>query len=332
LRVVVIGATGHIGTYLVPRLVAAGHDVVALSRNERAPYRYHPAFDAVELISVDRNAEDTAGTFAKRVRELRADVVVDLICFSTSSAAQLSEALRGSPTFLAHCGTLWVHGPAVTVPILESAPRRPLEPYGAAKAEIERLLLGEHRQGNLRVCVLHPGHIVGPGWRPVNPAGNLSLEVFSRLARGEELCLPHVGLETLHHVHADDVAQAFMLALEQPNVSAGEAFHVVSSHALTFRGYAEAVGSWFGRSAKLVYLPFDAWREGVAEEDAQMTWTHLSHSPSASIEKAQHLLGYAPRYSSLEAVHEALAWLMAHGELDVGSASLAPLPTIALQR
>ena len=31
-RVVVIGATGHIGTYLVPRLVMAGHDVVAVSR------------------------------------------------------------------------------------------------------------------------------------------------------------------------------------------------------------------------------------------------------------------------------------------------------------
>ena len=34
-RVVVIGATGHIGTYLVPRLVRAGHEVVAISRGER---------------------------------------------------------------------------------------------------------------------------------------------------------------------------------------------------------------------------------------------------------------------------------------------------------
>jgi uncharacterized protein YbjT (DUF2867 family) len=34
-RVVVIGATGHIGTYLVPRLVRAGHDVIALSRGTR---------------------------------------------------------------------------------------------------------------------------------------------------------------------------------------------------------------------------------------------------------------------------------------------------------
>ncbi|HEY3880184.1 MAG TPA: NAD-dependent epimerase/dehydratase family protein [Trebonia sp.] len=38
-RVVVIGATGHIGTYLVPRLVDRGHEVIAISRGARGPYR-----------------------------------------------------------------------------------------------------------------------------------------------------------------------------------------------------------------------------------------------------------------------------------------------------
>jgi nucleoside-diphosphate-sugar epimerase len=34
-RVVVIGATGHIGSYLVPRLVRGGHEVLAMSRGTR---------------------------------------------------------------------------------------------------------------------------------------------------------------------------------------------------------------------------------------------------------------------------------------------------------
>ena len=41
-RVVVIGATGHIGTYLVPRLVDGGHEVIAVSRGSRGPYRDGP--------------------------------------------------------------------------------------------------------------------------------------------------------------------------------------------------------------------------------------------------------------------------------------------------
>ena len=35
MRIVIIGATGHVGTFLVPRLVAAGHAVVTVSRGRR---------------------------------------------------------------------------------------------------------------------------------------------------------------------------------------------------------------------------------------------------------------------------------------------------------
>src|SRR5580693_10198577 len=80
-RVVVIGATGHIGTYLVPRLVDGGHEVVAVSRGTRGPYRDSPQWDAVTTITADRDAHDAAGVFGARMAELRPDVVIDLICF-----------------------------------------------------------------------------------------------------------------------------------------------------------------------------------------------------------------------------------------------------------
>ena len=43
MRVIVVGATGHIGSFLVPRLVAEGHEVIAISRGERKPYVDDPA-------------------------------------------------------------------------------------------------------------------------------------------------------------------------------------------------------------------------------------------------------------------------------------------------
>jgi hypothetical protein len=39
---------------------------------------------------------------------------------------------------------------------------------------------------------------------------------------------------------------------------------------------------------------------------------------AASIDRARDTLGYAPRYSTLEALHEALAWLVANGQVDIG--------------
>ena len=76
MRVVVIGATGHVGGYLVPRLVDAGHEVTAISRGQRDPYRDDPAWAQVTRVTADRDAEDAAGTFGPRIAALRADLSV----------------------------------------------------------------------------------------------------------------------------------------------------------------------------------------------------------------------------------------------------------------
>jgi nucleoside-diphosphate-sugar epimerase len=312
MRIVVIGGTGHIGSYLVPELVQAGHEVVVLSRGRREPYRASGAWLRVEVQTVDRDAEDAAGTFGARVRELRAEVVIDLICFTEDSARQLGEVLRGEVQHLLHCGTIWVHGPSASVPTREDAPRTPFGEYGIAKAAIERYLL--NRDG-LPATVIHPGHISGPGWTPVNPAGNLNLEVFHTLAQGNELALPNLGLETIQHVHAADVAGVFLAALANRSVAIGESFHAVADGAMTLRGYAEGVARWFGHKADLTFLPWDRWRETVSEQDAAVTLDHIAHSPHCSMEKAARLLGFRPGYSALGATLDAIAWLADNGKI-----------------
>ncbi len=314
MRVIVIGGSGHIGTYLTPRLVRGGYETVVITRNQRPPYHADPAWESVERIKLDRQSEEDSGMFGQRVAQLKPDAVIDLTCYRLESARQLVEALRGTGARLLHCGTIWVHGPAIESPITEEQQRRPFGDYGCRKAAIEAYLLEESRRG-FPVAVLHPGHLVGAGWSPINPAGNFNLAVFADLARGNMVPLPNLGNETVHHVHADDVAQAFVCAIEHWPPAAGESFHVVSPAALTLRGYAETVAGWFGREARLSFLPWEEWRTGVSERDAQVTWDHLAHSPNCSIEKARRLIAYAPRYRSAEAVREAVDAAIASGGL-----------------
>jgi len=316
MRVVVIGGSGHVGSYLVPELVEAGHRVILVSRAKRKPYFEHPAWDDVETVVADREAEDRQGTFGRRVAGLQPDAVVDMICYAPASARLLADALKGRVGHLLHCGTIWVHGPSREVPTEESAPRNPFGEYGIQKAAIEALLLAEARQDGFPVTILHPGHIVGPGWAPVNPAGHFNPSVFARLAHGETLALPNLGMETLHHVHAADVAQAFLAALGNREAAIGEAFHVVSPAALTLRGYAEAMAEWFGQPARLRFLPWGEWKQTVTPEDADQTLDHIAHSPNCSIEKARRILGYQPKFRSLAAVQEAVRWLIEHGRVD----------------
>ncbi len=316
-RVVVIGATGHIGTYLVPRLLDGGHEVVAVSRGGREPYHPNPQWNAVTRVTADRDAEDAAGTFGARIAALRPDVVIDLICFTAPSAGQLVDALRPSRPLLVHCGTIWVHGPALRVPVTEDEPRTAYGEYGTGKAEIEALLHRETLAGGVPAVILHPGHISGPGWHVITPAGNLDPAVWTHLATGQPLALPDRGLGVLHHVHADDVAQAFELALSRP-AAIGASFHVVAGQAMTLRGLAAGVARWFGREPVLDLVDWAEFERRAGAGPAGTTREHTDRSITASIDRARQVLGYAPRYSSLDALHEALTWLVAHDQADVG--------------
>ena len=313
MRVAIIGGTGHIGSYLTPRLVEAGFNVTCVSRGMRLPYRPGPAWQQVRRVELDRSAEESAGRFGEQIAALDAQVVIDLTCYTLESAVQLATALRGRVEHLLHCGTIWVHGHSVEVPTREDMPRVPFGDYGIRKAEIERYLLSAARNNGLPVTILHPGHLVGEGWNPINPQGNFDPSVFSSMVRGESIALPNCGMETVHHVHADDVAQAFVQAALHRTAAIGESFHVVSPAALTLRGYAEGMFSYFNRPVRLHFLPYAEWSKTVTEKSARITWDHIAHSPNCSVEKARRLLGYSPRYSSLRAVEESVAWLQKAG-------------------
>jgi nucleoside-diphosphate-sugar epimerase len=255
---------------------------------------------------IDRSESEGRGIFGEQIKALQGDIVIDLICFTPESAAMLAEALMGEVHHFIHCGTMWVHGYSEQVPTRESQERKPFDEYGINKATIESYLLSTYRQQGFPLTILHPGHITGPGWLPINPAGNLDPEIFIRLAKGKEIILPNLGMETLHHVHADDVAQAFMQTIENRQHSIGESFHIVSEQALTLRGFAMAVAGWYGQEAKLSFKCWEEWEKTVSQRDAELTWDHIAHSPNGSIEKAKQLLNYQPMYTSLQAVQEAI--------------------------
>lgn len=315
MKIVVIGGSGHIGSFLVPRLVMKGHEVTNITRGQSTPYADHPAWLKVQNVELDRCVEEKKGLFGETIADLKCDAIIDFICFTKDSAAQLVEALRGKVRHFLHCGTIWVHGYSVEIPTTEDMPRNPFGDYGINKAEVEEYLLDEARREGFPSTILHPGHIVGPGWWPLNPQGSFNPDIFKSIKRGEPLVLPNSGLETVHHVHADDLAQGFLKALENWSVSVGESFHLTSPKALSLRGYAEAIYSWFGMEPNIEFSSWEELKMKVSSEDAFFIWDHIGHSPCCSIEKAERLLGYRPRYSSLQAVYESLTWMERSGEL-----------------
>ncbi|WP_155335259.1 NAD-dependent epimerase/dehydratase family protein, partial [Acrocarpospora corrugata] len=149
MRIVVVGGSGHIGTYLVPRLVRAGHEVISISRGSRAAYTDAPEWRQVRHVVADREQQDREATFGDTVAGLNPEAVADLVCFTLESATALVERLRGEIGHLLHCGSIWRYGPSHALPISETTGTAPVGEYGIQKDRIARMLKEETADGGL---------------------------------------------------------------------------------------------------------------------------------------------------------------------------------------
>ena len=95
-------------------------------------------------------------------------------------------------------------------------------------------------------------------------------------------------------------------------------FHVVSEQAMTLRGLAAGVAGWFGREPVIDLVDWAEFERLVGADHAEATREHVGRGIAASIDRAREVLGYRPRYSSLDALRESLRWLAANGQVDIG--------------
>jgi nucleoside-diphosphate-sugar epimerase len=316
MKAVVIGATGHTGSYMVPALVRRGYEVVAISRGGRQAYTKDSSeWKSVQSVTADRKTLEASGSFGRFVISFNPDVICDLICYTMPQAMQMAEAAAGNVRHLIQIGSIWAYGYAVSQPTRESDKKNPLDDYGRNKGLIEDYLCGLTKLNKLTATVIHPGHISGRGWAPINPQGNTDMEVFRKIKRGEEIILPDNGLWTLHHVHAEDIAALTLACIDNYSDSAGEAFNSVCETNLTLRGYTESVYRFFGQSPAIRYESWQTLKPKLDNNQAAITQDHMDKSPCCSMEKARRTLGFVPRYSSLQTVLDSISWLEQNGGL-----------------
>ena len=301
-KAVIIGGRGKIGSYLVPLLVEAGYAVISVSRGKTEPYVKHDAWNKVETVLLDRKQPG----FEDAIAALCPDIVVDMICFTDADMRALITKLQGKVQHYIAIGSMWMHGHSTVVPVMEHECRAPLGEYGIQKSAMDYTVAELYASCGFPGTVVHPGHIVCPGDVPINPQGCKSLEAFYKLRDGELLTLPNLGMETLHHVHASDVAGVVFAAIRAGEKAFGQGFHAVSPRAVTLWGYAQEAATWYGKTADLICKPFPEWAKDMSEKDAAATLEHISHSPNGSMQKVRDILGYEPKFTTYEAIRDCL--------------------------
>ncbi len=317
MKAVVIGAYGHIGTYLVPMLIEGGYEVTAISRGLSKVYEDNPAWGKAVSVKMDRGREPG---FAQKIADMQADVVVDLINFDISETKKMAEALKATNcNHYLYCSSCWAHSRAEILPVnSDDMKNDPLCDYGRDKLASEQYLREEYEKNGFPATSIRPGQISGAGWDIIGPWGNISKVPFQKIADGEEIFLPNFGMETLHHVHGYDVAQCFYKAVAHREQSLGEVFEAASGQSITLYGYAKLIYEFFGKEPKIGFLPWKEWCEYEGNEsECKHTYLHIARSGSYSIEKERRLLGYQPKYTNVETIKLAVQSYVDRGLIEV---------------
>lgn len=287
MKVAVVGARGHIGSFLVSKLVRDGHEVCAVSRSDRKPYAYDPKiWDKVNSFFMSRE-ELIASDFFDTVK---ADAVCDLVSFNVGECEAMIEKLTHGE-FYVQIGSIWTYENKKYLPVDENHPKNSVEEYGKNKGIIEEYIKSLVKSGKLCGAVVHPGHISSGEWMPINPQGNLDKDVFMKIRDGQEVVLPFLGLATLHHVHSADLANVIAACAENHDKANGEAFISVAPTAMTMRAITEELFEYFGHKPNIRYVSWKDFVAEVGEQNAAVSMDHISHSPCCTAAKAEKVLG-----------------------------------------
>lgn len=198
MRIVVTGAAGFIGSHLVDALLAEpSNEVVALDNLQRGSLSYLEPYETDQRLRIviaeiaDRRAVDAAVRGAELVYHLAAQsnvmgaVADPRYSFETNvigSYNVLEAASANGVRRVVFSSSREVYGDALALPVDESQPLAPRNPYGASKAAAELYCEIFYRRFGLEVAVLRLANVYGP--RDSDRVIPLWLE---RAARGQAL-------------------------------------------------------------------------------------------------------------------------------------------------
>lgn len=271
-RLLITGADGFVGRWLVRTARAEGASVVAVIVPDASPPAEWQASDGGALPVRTLVADLRDPEAVKRVAKARPDAVVHLAAIASGAVARrdpaaaivlnrdatvaLAAALSGTsrPRFL-FVSTAEVYGSGHPGPIAESAPVNPCSPYAASKAEAERALAAASRADGLPVMVARAFPHTGPGQTSTYVLPALARRLLEARRTGSNTVKTGNLAAVRDFLDVRDVVRAYLLLLEHGRP--GETYNVAS-------GIGRRLSDCFDMLARLVGI------EARAEPDASL--------------------------------------------------------------
>ena len=227
------GGAGFIGSHLVERLLAEGHEVdvvddlssgslanLAAARGQRGFRFQHVDIRSPELTELFVRRRPQVVFHLAAQASVRASVHKPLLDADVNLLGSLNvmEAARAAGTgkfvFASSGGAIYGEPDPKDLPVRESHPRRPRSPYGVAKAAVGDYLAAYRDMHDLEYTSLALANVYGPRQDPTGESGVVAVFGANLLA-GRPCVVVGDGRQTRDFVYVDDVVDALARAAEK---------------------------------------------------------------------------------------------------------------------
>lgn len=321
MNVLVVGGAGYIGSHAVRLLCDAGHSVWVYDNLSRGHRQAVPEdlliqgelTDRQKLVDVLRSKNIDAVMHFAAFALVNESVNDPALYYQNNVIAALSllEAMReAGVTRIVFSSTTATYGEPEVVPIRESTPQQPINPYGFTKLVIEHALADYAAAYGFAYAALryfnaagaHPDGTIGEDHDPETHLIPIVLQVA--LGQREKITVFGDDYETADgtcvrdYVHINDLGDAHLRALErlQPG-----------------RGLCLNLGTGTGTSVREI---IDACREVTGHPIPEIAGPRREGDPSeliADATLAKELLDWQPKYTNVKSIVEtAWRWHQSH--------------------
>lgn len=289
MKCVVFGGGGFIGSTIVDKLLANGHTVRVFERPRVAPFRLFSETEKVEWVTGDflsvydiRAAIEGMDTVIHLVsftlpKTSNDDLIYDVQTNLVATIQLLNSMLAmkvGKIIFISSGGT--VYGIPRYIPIDENHPTNPVVSYGITKLAIEKYLLMFKALHGMKVSILRVANPYGPRQR-VETAQGAVAAFFYRSLHNEQIEIWGDGSITRDYVYIDDVAEAFLHALDYSGDET--VFNISSGVGTSLNELVKLIGEAVGRTLDCTYLEKRLFDVPTSVLDNSHAATHLGWSP-----------------------------------------------------
>lgn len=299
MKALVIGGTGPTGPFIVEGLLKKGYHVAILHRGvhetelpeEVEHIHSDPHFTESITQALGTRTFDLVIAMYGRIRH-----IVPLMKDRTPRLI----AIGGLPYQAIIDGFKNIVGPPI--PLSEDAPLvtdESINKFTYLMTLTEQVVMEAHKQGQFETVIFRYPMIYGP--RQLAPR---EWSIIRRILDGrKQIIIPNDGLKLLSRGYIENMAHAVLLAVDQPDKSAGQIYNVRDERLLSVREWIYLIAASMGSELEMVSIPFDL-------AHPSRPYTGRSHHEVLDINKIKTQLGYRDIVDCEEAIRRTVSWYL----------------------